>query len=54
MLGEIAPFVLTLDGHEVEKKPMLEIEARFSRRFANDLYEAVLVPAGIRCHPDVL
>ena len=27
MLGEIAPFVLTLDGHEVEKKPMLEIEA---------------------------
>jgi len=45
MLGEIAPFVLTLDGHEVEKKPMLEIAARFSRRFANDLYEAVLVPA---------
>ena len=46
MLGEIAPYVLTLDGHEVEKLPLLEIEgSKFNHRVANDLYEAVLVPA---------
>jgi len=45
MLGKIAPYNLVLDGTEVEKEALLEINAEFSRRFVNDIYEAVLAPA---------
>ena len=45
LLGEIAPFSTILNGHRVEKRMLLEIDAPFSKRFENELYEAVLIPS---------